>query len=74
MGLGPGFAGAIAQWKRVRYRKICKKIPWFVLMYGHELRPVESKSIAHLHSVICMKIMFNNEDTLHFRQRRKNFA
>ncbi len=74
MGLGPGFVGAITQWKRVCHWKIHVKIPWFVLTHGHELRPVESKSITHLRSVMQMKIMLNNEDTLRFQQHHEKFA
>ncbi len=73
MGLGSGFVGVIAQWKRVCPWKIHIKIPWFVLMYGHELHPVESKCIAHLRPVMRMKTMLNSKDTLRFRHR-KNFA
>ncbi len=74
MGLGPCFVGAVAQWKRVCHWKIRVKIPWFVLTDGQELCSVESKCIANLHSVMRMKIMLNNEDTLRSRQHRENFA
>ncbi len=74
MGLCLGFVGAIAQWKQVCHWKIRVKLPWFVLMYEHELCLVESKCIAHLRSVMRMQIMLNNEDTLHFRQHGENFA
>ncbi len=47
---------------------------FFDLVHGHDLRPVESKCIAHLRSVTRMKIMLSNEDTLRFRQRCENFA
>ncbi len=53
---------------------MCVKVPWFILTHGLELRLVESKCIAHLHSVMRMRIMLNNEDTLHFRQHCENFA
>ncbi len=54
-------------------KNLCKNSMVF-LMYGHELRPIESKCIAHLCSLMGMKIMLNNEDTLRFRQHCKNFA
>ncbi len=74
MWLSPGFVGVIVQWKRVCHRKVRVKILRFVLAYVHEFCPVESKCITHLRSVMRMKIMLNNEDTLHFRQERENIA
>ncbi len=74
MGLGPTFMGAIAQWKRVRHWKIHVKNPQFVLTYGHELCPVESKCVAHLRLLMRIKIMLNNEDTLRFWQHLENFS
>ncbi len=73
MGLGPGFVGAMAQQKRVYHWKIRRKIPWFVMTYGHELCPVERKCIARLCSVMRMKIMHKIEDVLYFRYH-ENFA